>query len=82
MSNEFHVARDNPFAGNMVNIYRDEAPYMVGEVLDNGMVQIPTVNHEGTVYQRVCNTLLDAEMYLNKYHGFTKGSARQYLGVK
>jgi len=79
---EFRAVRDNPFARNVLNIYKDDQPWAIGEVLPNGMVNLPAFDAKGGQHTTVVTDVVKANIHLNKYQGLTKGAAREYLRVK
>lgn len=80
MSN-FRAVRDNPYARNIVNIYKDGKLWNTGEALPSGIIKLPAFDTKGQQHAAVVHSLSAANHHLNKYQGLTKGSARKYLKV-
>lgn len=78
---KFTAIQDNPFAGSLVNIYRDGEYWASGEARKDGLCKIPLRNPRDEVAIAPFYNIEAAEEYLNKYQGLTKGAAMHYLKV-
>lgn len=77
----FEVKIDNPHVPKMLNVYRDGKYWGQGETLPNGSVSLPLMNINHEIRHQPFKTI---QQYLNlveKYEGFSKKAAKQYLGV-